>query len=112
MEKNIFMACVPKRCKWVMSIFKRTNNGKELNKIVPNAKIAIKFKKEYGIELLDAPKCFKKHETLFELSVNEFGAKYLPIVWVGNLFQRMERIDIKTDWDETIRQGLSSINRD
>lgn len=72
-------------------------------------KTAQKFKKEYGIELKDAPEIFVKNGVIWQLAhinhkyrgrIRE-SAKYNPII--GGLrgkFQRLERNDIKTSWDK------------
>lgn len=71
-------------------------------------KCARAFKSRYSIALDGAPKVFVKHNTVWKLFVRKSThrngkgvnkAEYLPLTKVADKFARLERQDIKTEWD-------------
>lgn len=69
-------------------------------------KTATSFKREYGIDLKNAPLIFVKHNTIWKLIHHNFehrgriveSAKYLPIVGCKDKFKSLSA-EIKTVWD-------------
>lgn len=80
-------------------------------------KTAKAFKKEFGIELEDAPIIFVKHRNIWKLSHITYksngrtfeSATYHPIVNCADKFRRLETNTIKTVWDQGVKEGFINL---
>lgn len=90
----------------------KTNKTKILYK-----KTAKEFKREFGIELENAPIIFVKHRSIWKLSIITYisrgrtyeTATYNPIVSCADKFKRLESAEIKTVWDKGVSEGFINL---
>jgi len=99
----------------ILNLLKLENKTNETE--VVYKKTAKEFKKEFGIELENAPIIFVKHRNIWKLYHTTYvsrgrtyeTATYHPIVSCNDHFKRLENNEIKTVWDKGVSEGFINL---